>query len=309
MTARLTALQDAYLSKVSNMLTPHGLVSGQVLPFIAVKETTGLIANYGNVHLQAANSRVGGDGKFKKVESVERDRLNYLLERHGLYDVVTQDDYRNVIAPYQAEVDVTVGLTSILMTERERAFKNLFAASELTQGINKTAATEKYKDPTSDPFGDFQDAHNTVLEMAGVSPDVVICPRKVANVLRTHPQIRDFFRRGASQGKGGPIIEEELKMAFGVNRMFIPESPEADSTGAISQIWPDDIIFLVAPPAAARRQVSFGYRLGDNVGGGDVRIWKFATTNPPLGLDVLAGINWEFKTVNPLAGYAIRNAI
>lgn len=305
--AQKTAIVDKLLTYVSQMILPHGLICDQVLPQISVKQRTGLLAGYGNGHLKIVSSRVGGQGEFRRVDAITRESDTYHLEKHGLFDTVTEDDYDNVEAPYEAEIDTTIGLSSIIKTEKEDVFSQVFNSTNVTQGVTLDK-TKSFKVGTVDPSLHVENAHNTILDATGVSPNTCILPRKTYNVLRRHPVLRQWYRGGSTgPTTGGPVGIREVAQFLDVQRIFVPETPKSSDGKTVTQLWPDDVIFLVAPAAAVKRQVAFGYRLRNRRGG--LRIYKFRTTNPPNGTDVLAQDDYSFMITNAKAAYAIRTPL
>ena len=166
MAAQLIAIEgDKLLTGVSNMISARDsdLVCESVLPKLNVMQRNGKLADYGHGQLVVVETRVAGDGKFRRVEPISRSSKNYAINRHGIYDTVTPEDYANVPNPYQAEVDLTIGLTSTIKIEKENTFAALFNSTNLAQG--KTLSnTERFDTSTGNIGKEVQLARATISQ-------------------------------------------------------------------------------------------------------------------------------------------------
>jgi hypothetical protein len=79
---------------------------------IGVNQSSGLLGKYGTSHLRIENSRKAGRGAYRRVEAITRSTTQFLIEGHGLEGMVTKEDYKNVLDPFNAERDETMGLTT-----------------------------------------------------------------------------------------------------------------------------------------------------------------------------------------------------
>lgn len=307
MAAQQRAIVDKLLTNVSQMVRPMGFICDEVLPYLASKQRTGELGDYGTGHLREIDSEVGGDGEFKRVRSITRDKDNFRIKKYGIYNNVTEDDYINVEQPFAAEVDEVIGLTSITKIKKELTLKALLETGVQGESI---AMGKRFDEEGADPFESIPKAENTVLQESGAAHDLVIIPRLVYNFVIHNPAVRAYYRGGAnSANTGGPVGMEEVKKLFNTQRLLVPQVPMADSEGSIQQLWGKDIYFLVAPKTAQKYQICFGYRMGLTRRGGKPYVYKFRTTNPPNGTQILVGDDYSYVEANPACIYKMSNAI
>lgn len=309
--AQLTAIVDKLLSNASSMYVPEGYISESILPLSVVKQKTGKLAKYGTNHLRIETTIGGGRGAYRRVESITRSTSSYTVDSHGLEDLVTQDDYDNVEVPYDAEQDVVMGLSSLLWLKKEKGLADtLTSTSVITQNVT-LAGTEQYSDGlNSDPLDDFQTARSTVRAGCGVAPYGVAMDWAVWNVLRYHPQMMDAV--GYKYARPGGLSVDELATAMGVKKLLVAgslyESAAEGQTSSLAPVWGKHIVFFAAPDAAAKYQVSLGYRV--QLSRSQPRqVFKYAINNPPGSTGVLVEDHWDMFISNASCAYLLKSVI
>lgn len=309
--AQSRAIIDKLLSNASSGYFPKGFICEQVLPSVGVINTTGKLGKYGTGHLRIENTVVGGEGKYRRVKSQARTTDTYEIEGHGLEGVVTMEDYKNVEQPFDAEKDETLGLSTILWLEKEKALADqLGNTAVLTQNVTLTG-TDQYNDwLNSDPLDDFSTAMATVKAGCGLPPDTAIMSWEVANKLRYHPALLDAM--GFKFAKPGGLVDADLAVALNVQRVLIGsasyESANEGQTSSLSAVWGKNIIFAVCPTVAQQQQVSLGYlvKYSDKT---PRQVYKEAQFNPPGSNAILVEDHYDMLLSNVLAAYLIKNAI
>ena len=310
--SQMTAIVDKLLTEVSVAYIPSGYISEALLPGIPVMQTTGKLAKYSNSHLRVqANSLMGGRGRARRVDTITRSQSTYEVERHGLEGIITKDDYRNVERPYDAEKDETVGLTTALWLEKERALASALGDPAVLTQFVTLAGVQQYNDYTnSDPLANFKTAQLAVKAGCGLPANVAIVPWEVAQTLYYHPQILD--RLGGKYNQVGGVTAEMLKLAMGVEKIFIPtptyNSSKEGQADSLAPVWGKDVIFAVIPDAAAPYQVSLGYYLTMK-DEGPRQVYKQALINPPGAMSIIVQDSYDYLLSNTAAAYLINDAI
>lgn len=307
----MKAIVDKLLTNVSTAYIPEGYISEQFLPFIGVKQKTGLLGKYGQQHLILVNSVVGGRGKFRRVETIVRDSDAYSLKGHGLEGLVSEDDYDNVELPFDAEKDETIGLTSVLWLEKEKGLADVLTDTAIMTQNDTLVGADQYSDyVNSDPIGDFATARGTTEAGCGIPPNIVGMPWGVWNVLRFHPAMLDAL--GFKYATPGGLSLEQLAVAMGVEKVLISmakyNSAKENQTAVLAPCWGKHIVFAVSPAQAAKYQVSLGYRLGQ-LGQQPRKVFKEPEFNPPGSTKILVKDVYQHFLSNVKAGYLIKNAI
>lgn len=309
--SQLTAILDQFLTDASAMYVPDNYVCEQMLPYIGVSMTTGKLAKYGTNHLRIENSVKAGRGKYRRVEAIVRSNAEYSIDGHGLEGLVTEDDYRNVQDPYDAERDETLGVTTILWLEKESVLAGAITSTAVvTQNVTLSGTSQFNDYDNSNPLGQFATARSTVYQGCGKPPNKVVMSWLVKNELKFHPALLDYL--GFKWNRPGGLNDDELATALDVDKIFIAdavnETAKENQTSDLLPVWGKHIVFFYAPDQAAPYQQSFGYRLGykDKA---PRQVWKWTVNNPPKSTAILVEDSYQFLISNALAGYLIANAI
>lgn len=310
--AQTRAQVDKLLTNVSNGLFPTGYIAEQVLPMLGVKQKTGLIGAYGTSHLRVIDDLIGGRAEAQRVDPITRQVDNtYVVGSHALEGVVTQDDYDNVEEPFDAEADETNGLTSLILTNKERALSSaLFNTSTITQN-SVLSGTDQFSDyANSSPTKYFKDAHNAVLDGCGMPANAAVMSQKVFNTLIYHPEI--LAKLGFAMNRAGTLTQDELAKAMNVQKLFIGnvpyESAKEGQSSSLAQAWGNSILMFVRPEAAAKRQVSLGYYVRMN-SRKQRAVYKYNLDNPPGSTGIIVQDDYVFELTNVNAAYLIGSAI
>lgn len=309
--AQLSAIVDELLSDVSSMTVPKGYQSEALLPYVPSKHQTGKLAKYGQQHLRIESSLKGGRGQYRRVESIVRSQDSYSIDGHGLEGMVTKEDYKNVMDPYKAEEDETLGITAMLWLEKEQVLANAITnTSTITQFVT-LGALQQYNDyANSDPVGDSQTAAETIMTGVGVEMDTMLGDFLVINRLRNHPGILDAI--GFKYARPGGLKDDELARAFNVERILVAKarynSAKEGQTDALSPVWGKDLLFCAAPNAASRMQISVGYWIGYE-GESPRKVYKEDQFNPPGSTKILVEDNYAYMLTNVKAAYLVKAAV
>lgn len=309
--SQMKAIVDKLLTQASNKYVPQGYVSEKLLANIPVVQSTGKFGSYGLDHLRIENTIIGGRGGFRRVDVAQRSTQNYSIEDHGLEDVVTKADYRNVEAPFEAEKDKVDGLTDLLWLAKEYSLASTVTnTSIITQNTTLVGNAQYSAFTTSNPLTDFATARAAIRSGCGVPPDTATMDWAVWNFLRYHPQILDSL--GYKDNRPGGLSTDELANAMGVKRILIAEvsynSAKEGQTDVLAPVWGKDIVFSVTPESATRRQTSLGYYL-TYAGQGPRKVYKYPINNPPESMGILVEDSYDMFLTNVNAAYLIKNAV
>lgn len=311
--AQLKSIVDKLLTQASSMIVPYGYVSESILPPINVVQKTGKLALYGTNHLRIETTVSGGRGQYKRVDSVTRSTSSYSVVSNGLEDIVTPDDMVNVEAPYDAELDVVVGLTNLLWLKKEKGLADsLTSTSTITQNTTLVTANQFNDYLASDPISKFNTARSTVRTGCGFPANGAVMDWAVWNTLRFHPQMLDAL--GFKQNRPGGLQEDEMAKALGVEKIYIAkavyESAAEGQTSSIAPVWGKHIVFFFCPDTAMRYQTGLGYRV--QLSGSRAtprRVYKFPVYNPPESTGVIVDDHFQHFISNAACAYLIKNAI
>lgn len=311
--AQLNAIIDQLLTQASSMLNPaeFGVICEQLMPTVGVEQTSGKLAKYGTSHLRIENSLKSGRGKYRRVEAISRSTTSYQIEGHGLEDIVTKEDYKNVVKPYDAEEDTTIGLSSMLLLEKEKLWADTLTSTSVITQTSTLSGTAQFSDYlNSDPIAKFAAARSAIKSGCGLPPDTAVMSWEVFNQLRFHPQILDSL--GYKYARPGGLLESELAVAMGVKRVLVAmssyESANEGQTSSLASIWGKHLVMGVFPEKAQVRQTSVGYKVQYN---GDTprKVYKTPSTNPPNATLIIVEDEYDLLVSNANAAYLYKSVI
>lgn len=308
---QMRAIVDMLLTNVAKGYAPKNYISESILPVIQSAQTTGKLGSYGTAHLRIVNTVRGGKGKFREVDSTSYSTSGYEIEGHGISDLVTKEDYKNVIEPFRAEEDKVMALSNILWLEKEKGLADQLGNTAVLTQNTTLVGNAQYSDPlNSQPVQDFQVARAAVYDGCGEVPNLAIMSWDVKNILKYHPQLLDLL--GYKFARPGGLSDEELARALDVDKVLIGtakyESAKEGQTSVLSSVWGKNIVFAVAPEKPQIMQVSLGYTVRYE-GESPRKAYKEAQFDPPGSTKILVEDNYDQLFTNVGAAYLIKNAV
>lgn len=311
--AQMVSIQDKLLSNVSNGLFPKDFnyLCESLLPAIEVVEYSGKLAKYGNSHLRIEHDLMGGRAQARRVEPIVRTTSNYQLEHHGLEGIVTRADYANVIDPYDAEKDETLGVTSVILTGKEYALATSLRNTAIITQNDTLSGTDQWNDyANSNPLNVIRDGRADIKSTSGMVANTMVCPWEVANVLRYHPQI--LSQLGFAQNRAGALSDSDLAMAFGVKKFLVADavynSAKEGQTDSLASIWGKDVILAYIPDSAMAYQKSLGYYVREK-GVGSRKVFKYDLNNPSGAKGILVEDNYQYLLSDVTCAYLAKSVI
>lgn len=309
--SQMKAQIDLLLTDASSAYVPEGCIADKLLPGLKSAQYTGKLAGYGNSHLRIENSVIGGKGKYRQVETIVRQTQGFEIEGHGLTGIVTKQDYHNVTDPFDAEKDETMGLSTILMLEKEKGLADaLTSTAVLTQNVTLSGTSQLNDYTNSDPIAQIMTGKKAVRDGSGVTVNTMILEYGVAETLRYHPALLD--KMGYKFARPGGLTDEELAKCFGVQKVFIPNamynSAKEGQTDVLTSVWGKHIVLAHIPDSAQKYQISLGYNIRlDN--SQPRKVYKQSLFNPTGATEILVEDEYDLVVTNAKAGFLIANAI
>lgn len=309
--SQLRAIVDQLLTGVATGYFPQGMIADQILPEVKSKNYTGKIGKFGSSHLRIVSTVVAGKGKYRQIEGVARDSDSFHIKGHGLTDLVTREDYANVIEPFKAESDSVLVLKTLLALEKEKAIADVLGStSTITQNTTLTG-TSQYNDYlSSDPIGDFSTARAAVYDGCGTQPNTAIMSWKVFDKLRFHPSL--LVALGYRYDRPGALNEQELCAALSVKKLLIGDakynSAAEGQADVLTDVWGKNMLFAVCPDRLDVPQVTLGYTVRLD-GSTPQKVYKTPVNNPPESNEILTEDLYDQNLVKVEAAYLIKNAI
>lgn len=307
----MKAQVDQLLTDVAIGYKPKGFLAEILFPYKGVKQYTGLIGKYGKGHLRIVNSVSGGRGKYRQVETRVVSTDAYNIESHGLTDIVTKRDYANVVDPFNAERDATMGIEMVLQLEKEKSLVDaLSSTSVMTQNTTLSGTSQLSDYTNSDPLGVFKTAQTAVLDGCGSKANVAWMDEKVAMVLRYHPAILD--KLGYKYNRAGQLTNDELARAMDVERVLIADvaynTAKQGQADSMARMWGKHLWFGCIPANLEVMMTTLGMRFGIE-GQQPRQVYKQPLFNPPGANEILVEDEYDYVLNDVLAGYLVKDAI
>jgi hypothetical protein len=308
---QMKGIVDNLLSNVSSAYVPEGCIADILFPMVKFNQYTGKLGGYGKNHLRIESTVIGGKGKYRQVESITRSTVGFEIEGHGLSGIVTKQDYKNVKDPFDAEQDEVMGLSTILLLEKEKVLADAITnTSILTQNQTLSGGAQFSDYSNSDVATVINAGKKAIRDGSGAVANVAIMDYNVAEVLRYHPQLLDLL--GFKYAKPGGLTNEDLAKAFGVQKILIPNcvynSAKEGQADVLAPVWGKDIVLAQIPDAAKKYRISLGYnvRLDE---GSPRKVYKQSLFNPPGATEILVEDEYDMLLSDVKAGFLIKSAI
>lgn len=308
---QMKAVVDQLITNASNAYIPKGFVCEMILPEVKVAQYTGKLGKYAASYLRIENTLAGGEGKFRRVQTITRETDGYEIDSHGLFDVITPREYKNVTLPFKAENDVAMGLTTMLYLGKEKSLADTLSNTSILTQNTTLSGTSQFNDYlNSDPISKFDIARNAVLDGCGELANGVIMDYKVYSKLKFHPQMLEAL--GFKYSRPGGLTIDELAQAMDVQKIILANSrynsAKEGQASVLSPVWGKNIIFGVFPEKAEPYQISLGYRV-QLEGTQPRKVFKSPIDNPPESTKVLVNDEYDQFISNATAAYLIKDAI
>lgn len=298
---------DRPLTNLSIKYVPEGYICNQALTPLPVPRWTGILAGYGTAHLQLNSTRVFDRGEYRTVQTVDRNlTTTYRVDNHGLKDIVSERDREEAESPFMARNDVTMGLRTLLMTEKEHTLSTLLTTAANYNSANTTtlSGNAQWSDYTnSDPLANIKDAKIAVFNGIKMPVNAAIIPYNVMQTLRFHPKLTGIY---GQTGKFAPLSDEQIGTALGIPLILVPMAGY-DNAGTETLFWDKDVVLYHRAPRAMRMQRTFGYGLSKR--GHESRVFiknPEAMVNSEL---ILSDMAYSFRIQHNQGGYLFKAAI
>lgn len=312
------AREDRLLTNVSRRHQVEGLVADQILTKISnVKKSTGKIGKYGNEHLRIVHDLVGGMTEYPVVTADTKSSDRYIIEKHGLAAVLSEEEIDNEEQPFAARQDKTMDVTDRLLLGREYALAStLTDTAVLTHNVT-LSGTDQFNDyDNSHPLEIFRAARASIYEKTGkdvrMPGGFALMTWDVENALSYHPELLDLYKYTSSVGAG--LNLEQLKKALKVDRLVLAwsqyDSSKEGQTQNIIPTWGKNMIFGFAPLTGRKKMTTLGFcvRKSDSV-----RVFRNNLISPPKSELIQVDHSYDDLLVNSAdgtkgAGYLIKDA-
>lgn len=307
------AREDRLLTNVSQKRVVDGTIADQVLTTTQVVKSSGLVGKYGNQHLRLEHDIVGGDTPYPRITGSVKSSDRYLIVKHGLSGVLTEEMKDNEEQPFDARKDLSDDVTDKILLGKERAIAEPLGDTAILTNNVTLSGTDQYDDySNSDPLGDWVIARKAIYDNSGQIVDnpngFAIVPWQLVNVLAFHPAILALVGNDADKTSG--VSNEQLRKALKVGRLLIPwcqfDAAAEGLTEDIQPCWGSNIVFGFAPKTGTKRIKTLGFKVQRK---SPRRVFINSQNEPPNSELIQVDDSYDYLLTDVGAAYLIKDAI
>ncbi len=186
---------------------------------------------------------IGNNGDFNEIRVFGEEESSSTRDR-GLAEVL-QNKKQGTDIPYQRQQRAALTLVKKVALNREiRVANQLTTAANYVNNVTISTPTEKFDDYTnSKPILRMRKA----LDVPLIRPNIVILPRQVATVLRSHPEAITGVTNDSRQ-ENGVVSLQGLADLLEVERVLIAgprvNTANKGQSGSFNRIWGNHISMI-----------------------------------------------------------------
>jgi hypothetical protein len=194
------------------------------------------------------NDTIGNNGDFNEVRDFGEEESSSTKDR-GLAKIIPNKKQGTDI-PYQKQQRAAEFLVAKVALNREkRVATQLTTAANYTNNVTISTSTEKFDDYTnSRPILRMRKA----LDVTIIRPNIVILPRQVATVLRSHPEAITGVTNDSRQ-ENGVVSIQGLADLLEVERVLIAgpriNTANKGQSASYDRIWGNHVAMIYIDPA------------------------------------------------------------
>lgn len=256
--------QDPLLTDVSVRYSNEqdNLVAEKVFPVLPVAKRSGVFFTYNKENLRVNDDLRSPNARANQVEfNLTKTPYGPLLE-HSLEEPIDWDTRNHTDAPADLNVDATLNVTEKVMLQKEITLATMMSdTSQVTQNVT-LSGTSQWSDYTnSNPFGNVQTAHSTILKNGLKKANTFVCSQLVWDQLVNHTAIIQRIQYSMP----GFTTEQIVARAFNVDNVIVARgvynSAVEGQSDSLGYIWGKHAWLMYIAPTPGIRTVSGGYHL------------------------------------------------
>lgn len=299
---------DRALTSLSQAVQNEGFVCDLIFPPLPVMKDSDKFFKYDKSNLRVDTTDWAPKTQVKETNwDVTTD--NYSVERHGLGELMEDDEVDNADEPLSIASDTTETITEKLLIRREKKLATLLTTtgtfdSDARPALAAAQRWDNYASSSSDPNIDIQTGRKTIFQKLFRKANTLILPYIVYETVREHPKVMERVKYVSEA-----IVDTGvLARLWNVDRVIIAGSGENTAkegqADALAQIWGKNAWLGYVEPRPRRKRPSWGYCFQSQKM--LVERWR---DNPRKGEMLRVSYKEIHKVVTSGAGYWIQTAI
>ena len=252
---------------------PGKFVAETVFPAVPVPKQSDYFATFPLSSFVTNNMRRRGPGSAAAEAQYTVSKDSYFCDVFALAKLIDDQERANQDAPFNADRDATVYLTTQEMIARENEWGSAFFTTSVWTGGVKAAGTAgdlvggtdftKWDDAASDPLGDIATQAGNIEAATGFWPTDLTVTRPVWNALKNHPDILARITGGSTIGNPALVTRQLVAGLMEIERInvsaAVQNTAQENLTATIGYILGKHALLTYRPPAAGLLVPSAGY--------------------------------------------------
>jgi hypothetical protein len=299
---------DAVLTEFSVAFKNSSLVADQIWPIVKVAKDSDVYYEYDKSNLRPDETKWAPKTNAKEV-NWSASRTSYVTERHGLAELIEDDEVQNADSPISVMADSTEIMTEKMLIRREKRLATILTTSgnfdaDARPTLGAADQWSNYGSTDSDPNEDIATARKVVYKKTFMRPNIVVLPYEVYETVREHPRVIDRVK----YVDRAIITAEILASLWDVEQVIIAGAGEntavEGAADSLSYVWGKNAWVGFRAPSPKLKMPSWGYHIcSQNL---QVDRWR---DDPRKGEMVRVSFKEVPKKVAQGAGYWIQAAI
>ena len=312
---QLKSLIDLPLTDISRGYYNKNWIGNMILTDSPVLYQTGSLGKYGNEQNNAPDQKdilAEGAGNIQQVGRPQTGFDNYFVKTYALMDMITSNDLRNYMRPFDAESDLVIMIKTLLMLVCEidiQAQLNNTSGYPTDSVIALASDTARFSDFESSSVKTQAAALRTAIRTAcGMEPNTLVMDANVFDYVSRHPDVLGTIFTTMSTGR--TASEEDVKKVFQVDKLLIGRTARTTSDASnadLARVWGKNIWMGYVSPTKMLREQNFGYY--HHYANADSYVVARQSIGNPLNKDIFTYMSWQHHITDKRCGGLITGAI
>ena len=305
---------DAPLSNlaIEAFASSQDYVAGRLFPIVAVSKESDEYYTIDKAAWLANHDDLRARGVAPNKIEFKVSSDSYRCVNHALREKNALEDLSNADAALQLREQSAMNITEALLRARE-----IRVASKVTSISNVGSGhvpSNKWNDYVNgDPISDVRTARAFIRKQTGLKPNVALLDEDTYEVVRSHPQLLEYFKVSGGQAM---VTNAQLAEAFGVREVIIGgavyNAAKLNAAASMVNIWGNNCLFAYVGPASGLKAKTLGVGMRWTPAGiaAPLSISRYLDPDPGVAAEwVQAGHYTDDKIVAVDLGYLISTTL
>lgn len=263
---------DQFLTNVSVRYSNADFVAAKVFQSLPSDKQSDKYPVYDQSNLRATLDNRRPAALSNQLEYNVTQGGPYFCDGHALHDWVPDETALGVDQPLDPQVDTTMGLTEVILLNKEVYLAELLAASMSPTDLSASAYANAWDNPDAsfDPIDQIDAAKETIQLATGKKPNKLLLSRPVWRGMRNNPLVKSRVSGALSGIDKTLITAQQFAATCEVDEVIIAEAINVTSkpgqTVTSQYVWQKYAMLFFQPPSPGLRTPALGYEFRWMVG-------------------------------------------